>query len=58
MSFECLRHDNREWGRRRPGLAMQVHRECHPDTCETKAAAWKVLVDAGKIVPDSGRSRA
>ncbi|WP_158453227.1 hypothetical protein [Nocardia otitidiscaviarum] len=58
MRFDCLSHRNRDWGRKEPRLAMQVHIDCHPDTCETKAAAWAVLVDAGKIVPDSNRSRA
>ncbi len=57
VRFEYLNHHNREWARRDPNLAMQVHIDCHPDTCETKAAAWESLVDAGKIVPDSNRSR-
>ncbi|WP_282781730.1 MULTISPECIES: hypothetical protein [unclassified Nocardia] len=56
MSLEYLRHDNHEWGRSRPNLAMQVHIDCHPDICATKAAAYWALVDAGKLVPDSGRA--
>ncbi|SUA73295.1 Uncharacterised protein [Nocardia otitidiscaviarum] len=55
MRFDCLSHRNREWGRSNPGLAMQVHINCHLDACHTKAAAWSALVDAGKIGPDSNR---
>ncbi|WP_282782462.1 MULTISPECIES: hypothetical protein [unclassified Nocardia] len=58
MSLDYLRHDNHEWGRSRPNLAMQVHIDCHPDICATKAAAYWALVDAGKLVPDSNRNRA
>lgn len=58
MTLDCLRHDNREWGRRDPHLAMQVHIDCRPDICTTKAAAYWALVDAGKLVPDSNRGRA
>ncbi|MGN2635778.1 hypothetical protein ACTD5D_06210 [Nocardia takedensis] len=32
---------------------MQAHRGCCADTCARKAAAFRALVDAGRIVPDS-----
>lgn len=55
MKLSYLNHHNREWGRRDPHLAMQVHRTCQRDACETKDEAWSTLVAAGKICPDSGR---
>ncbi|TLF82570.1 hypothetical protein [Nocardia cyriacigeorgica] len=36
---------------------MQRHRGCRVDECARKAAAWEVLVAAGRIKPDSGRSK-
>ncbi|MGW0247916.1 hypothetical protein ACWDYH_14910 [Nocardia goodfellowii] len=37
--------------------AMQVHRECSVGECDAKTAAFYTLKDAGKLVPDSGRTR-
>jgi hypothetical protein len=36
---------------------LQQHRECQIDECDRKAAAWRVLVEEGKIRPDSSRDR-
>jgi hypothetical protein len=35
---------------------MQTHRTCHAKDCDRKAAAWRVLVEAGRIKPDTGRN--
>jgi len=35
---------------------MQQHRACDRDDCPRKAAAYRVLVEAGHIKPDSGRT--
>ncbi|WP_216912841.1 hypothetical protein [Nocardia noduli] len=35
--------------------AMRVHRDCTLDTCRRKAAAYRALVQAGRLVPDSSR---
>lgn len=35
--------------------AMRIHRECTVACCERKMAAFEILVDAGRIVPDSTR---
>ena len=32
---------------------MQAHRGCCAEACPRKAAAFRALVDAGRIVPDS-----
>ncbi|MBH0780942.1 hypothetical protein [Nocardia bovistercoris] len=32
---------------------MQSHRGCDADGCPRKAAAFRALVDAGRIVPDA-----
>ncbi|WP_040781907.1 hypothetical protein [Nocardia pneumoniae] len=37
--------------------AMQRHASCPLDTCARKRAAHKVLVEAGRIVPDPRNSR-
>lgn len=34
---------------------MQAHRNCHLDECPRKRAAYRTLVDAGRLRPDSGR---
>lgn len=34
---------------------MQDHRSCNRHECVRKHAAWNVLVDAKRIVPDAGR---
>lgn len=34
---------------------MQLHRECRLDGCARKAAAFAILIEAGRAVPDSGR---
>ncbi|MCP2319597.1 hypothetical protein APR12_004966 [Nocardia amikacinitolerans] len=36
-------------------MTMQRHRTCLVNECPRKTAAWRVLVDAGRITPDSGR---
>ncbi|MET8877355.1 hypothetical protein [Nocardia sp. NPDC004604] len=36
-------------------LTMQRHRGCRVGECPPKTAAWRVLVEAGKIAPDAGR---
>ncbi|MGW4371745.1 hypothetical protein ACWEKT_39625 [Nocardia takedensis] len=35
--------------------ATQRHIACHIDTCPRKAAAWRTLVEAGKVAPDARR---
>lgn len=37
--------------------AMQLHRNCRKEECARKRAAWDVLVESRRIVPDSGRVR-
>jgi hypothetical protein len=34
---------------------MQRHRGCSRDDCPRKEAAFRVLVEAGRVRPDSGR---
>ncbi|MBH0779941.1 hypothetical protein [Nocardia bovistercoris] len=34
---------------------MQVHRNCRLDGCARKATAFQTLIEAGRVVPDSGR---
>ncbi|MRH86191.1 hypothetical protein GFY24_01705 [Nocardia sp. SYP-A9097] len=34
---------------------MRLHRECSAYHCPRKMAAFDVLIEAGRIVPDSGR---
>ncbi|MGW4370790.1 hypothetical protein ACWEKT_34640 [Nocardia takedensis] len=34
---------------------MQVHRTCRLDGCARKAAAFRTLIEAGRVTPDSGR---
>ncbi|RBO84300.1 hypothetical protein [Nocardia puris] len=34
---------------------MQIHRLCRLDGCARKAVAFQVLIEAGRVVPDSGR---
>lgn len=34
---------------------MQRHRGCRADLCPRKAAARQVLIDAGRMVPDTSR---
>lgn len=34
---------------------MQVHRHCRLDGCARKAAAFQVLIEAGRVVPDTAR---
>ncbi len=36
--------------------AMQRHRNCLIDECPRKRAAWRTLIEAGKVRPDSGRT--
>ncbi|WP_458687343.1 hypothetical protein [Nocardia tengchongensis] len=36
---------------------MRLHRECPARVCPRKAAAFRALVAAGCITPDSGRLR-
>lgn len=36
--------------------AMQRHYGCDRGDCPRKSAAWHVLVEAGKIAPDSHRA--
>ncbi len=36
---------------------MQMHVECRVDDCPRKRAAFRTLVEAGRIKPDSGRTR-
>ncbi len=35
---------------------MQRHRGCLMDECPRKRAAWRTLIEAGKVTPDSGRA--
>ncbi|MCX4094920.1 hypothetical protein [Nocardia sp. alder85J] len=35
--------------------AMQRHRGCSRDDCPRKEAAFRVLVESGRVRPDSGR---
>ncbi len=35
---------------------MQRHRSCQVGECPRKTAAWRTLVEAGRIKPDSGRA--
>ncbi len=34
---------------------MRLHLRCSVIDCDRKAAAWRTLVEAGKIRPDAGR---
>ncbi|RDI63214.1 hypothetical protein [Nocardia pseudobrasiliensis] len=34
---------------------MRLHRQCTVESCPRKRAAFEVLVEAGRIVPDSSR---
>ena len=34
---------------------MRLHLRCSGANCDRKAAAWRTLVEAGKIRPDAGR---
>ncbi|MGW6423027.1 hypothetical protein ACWF82_10160 [Nocardia sp. NPDC055053] len=34
---------------------MQVHRNCRLDGCVRKAVAFRTLIDAGRVTPDSSR---
>jgi len=34
---------------------MREHLACSVDTCDDKAAAWALLIDAGRITPDPDR---
>ncbi|BCK57217.1 hypothetical protein NWFMUON74_49890 [Nocardia wallacei] len=36
---------------------MQMHVECSVGDCPRKRAAFRALVEAGRIRPDSGRTR-
>ncbi len=36
---------------------LQQHRECQIDECPRKAYAWRLLIEAGKVRPDSTRTR-
>jgi len=36
---------------------MQHHRACLREECERKQAAWEILVEAGRVRPDPGRTR-
>lgn len=36
---------------------MQIHLECQAFECARKAAAFQVLVEAGRLKPDAGRGR-
>lgn len=36
---------------------MQMHLECRVEDCPRKRVAFRTLVDAGRITPDSGRMR-
>ncbi|MFF0487870.1 hypothetical protein ACWDSJ_19430 [Nocardia sp. NPDC003482] len=38
-------------------LTMQRHRGCLREECPRKRAAYQTLVEAGRIRPDSGRTR-
>jgi hypothetical protein len=38
-------------------LIMQRHRGCSRDDCTGKQAAYRILVEAGRLQPDSGRIR-
>ncbi|WP_040865725.1 hypothetical protein [Nocardia exalbida] len=38
-------------------MTMQRHRTCRVGECPRKTAAWRVLVEAGRIRPDAGRQR-
>ncbi|MEU2042958.1 hypothetical protein [Nocardia niwae] len=38
-------------------MTMQRHRACRVGECPRKTAAWRVLVEAGRIKPDAGRQR-
>ncbi|MFE3445467.1 hypothetical protein ACFXNW_20755 [Nocardia sp. NPDC059180] len=37
-------------------MTMQRHRACRVGECPRKTAAWRVLVESGRITPDSGRT--
>ncbi|WP_024802891.1 hypothetical protein [Nocardia sp. BMG51109] len=36
---------------------LQQHRDCDVKDCPRKRAAWQTLVEAGRIKPDSSRTR-
>lgn len=36
---------------------MRLHRECPARECPRKAEAFRTLIDAGCLIPDSGRLR-
>lgn len=36
---------------------MQLYRSCLRHECSIKYAAWSTLVEAGRIVPDTGRTQ-
>jgi hypothetical protein len=35
---------------------MQEHRGCRADECRHKYSAWRVLIEAGHVKPDTSRS--
>jgi hypothetical protein len=39
-------------------LTTQRHRECPMDRCPRKRAAWRTLIEAGRVTPDSSRTHA
>lgn len=38
-------------------LTMQRHCSCQREKCPRKAAAYQTLVEAGRLTPDTGRTR-
>ncbi|WP_054816883.1 hypothetical protein [Nocardia arizonensis] len=36
---------------------MQVHRTCRLDGCARKTAAFRTLIEAGRVTPDTGRQK-
>ncbi|SUA74787.1 Uncharacterised protein [Nocardia otitidiscaviarum] len=51
-------HDapDRPMGELEAQRTMQRHRSCRVGECPRKTAAWRTLVEAGRITPDSGRT--
>ncbi|WP_306363364.1 hypothetical protein [Nocardia sp. CC227C] len=51
-------HDapDRPMGELEAQRTMQRHRSCRVGECPRKTVAWRTLVAAGRITPDSGRT--
>lgn len=55
----CFRHTapSRQYSVAEAHRVMREHRGCLREDCARKRAAWQVLVEERRIVPDAGRPR-